>query len=205
MKRFSILFFCVAACLAAGCAHVPDARADFFKLVDRPRVALSPQVEEMPGTNGIAEFHFSFVSDAKDRVPGILIESTNFSGRRPVVIALHGTGGNKNNMAALCRKLATNGFVAVAIDGRYHGERKSGKGQDDYNAAIVRAFHGSGEHPFYYDTVWDVMRLLRNRHHRRLQQGQVVGNSQGTRGGGPAHHRGRAVHWRGKFSLGAEQ
>jgi predicted esterase len=81
-------------------------------------------------------------------------------GIRPVVIALHGTGGTKANMLALCRKLATNGFVAVAIDGRYHGERKSGKGQDDYNAAIVRAFHGSGEHPFYYDTVWDVMRLV---------------------------------------------
>jgi len=76
------------------------------------------------------------------------------------VIALHGTGGSKNNMAALCRKLATNGFIAVTIDGRYHGERKSGKGQRDYDDAIVRAWHGSGEHPFYYDTVWDVMRLV---------------------------------------------
>ena len=86
--------------------------------------------------------------------------STNFSGRRPVVIALHGTGGSTANMAALCRKLAEVGFIAVAIDGRYHGERKSGKGETDYDAAIVRAWHGSGEHPFYYDTVWDVMRLV---------------------------------------------
>jgi dienelactone hydrolase len=88
------------------------------------------------------------------------MESANFYGRRPVVIALHGTGGNKNNMLSLCRKLATNGFVAVAIDGPYHGERKSGKGETAYDDAIVRAFHGSGEHPFYYDTVWDVMRLV---------------------------------------------
>ena len=88
------------------------------------------------------------------------MESANFHGRRPVVIALHGTGGSKGNMLALCRKLAEAGFIAVAIDGRYHGERKSGKGQTDYNAAIVRAWHGSGEHPFYYDTVWDVMRLV---------------------------------------------
>src|SRR5476649_810782 len=79
---------------------------------------------------------------------------------RPVVIALHGTGGSKANMLALCRKLADAGFIAVAIDGHYHGERKSGKGQHDYNDAIVRAWHGSGEHPFYYDTVWDVMRLV---------------------------------------------
>jgi dienelactone hydrolase len=93
-------------------------------------------------------------------VPGILIKSADAVGRRPVVIALHGTGGSKQNMIALCRKLAERGFVAVAIDGRYHGERKTGKGQNDYNDAIVHAWHGSGEHPFYYDTVWDVMRLV---------------------------------------------
>ena len=160
MKRLSLLLFCAVACLAAGCAHVPNARADFLKMIDRPRVTLAPQVQELPATNPIAEFHFSFASDASNRVPGILMESTNFPGRRPVVITLHGTGGSKGNMLALCRKLADRGFIAVAIDGRYHGERKSGKGQSDYNAAIVRAFHGSGEHPFYYDTVWDVMRLV---------------------------------------------
>jgi len=78
-----------------------------------------------------------------------------------VVIALHGTGGNKNNMTALCRKLAEAGFIAVAMDGRHHGERiKFGKGTTEYNDAIVRAWHGSGEHPLYYDTVWDVMRLV---------------------------------------------
>jgi dienelactone hydrolase len=159
MKRwqiFTAIIFCV---LATGCAHV-DTRADFLKMIDRPRVALAPQVEKMSGTTAIAEFHFSYAADAQNRVPGILMESANFSGRRPVVIALHGTGGSKGNMAALCRKLAERGFIAVAIDGRYHGERKSGKGETDYDDAIVRAFHGSGEHPFYYDTVWDVVRLV---------------------------------------------
>jgi len=144
MKHFRLLTAVALCCLAAGCAHTPDTRADFLKIIDRPRVALAPQVEKMPGANGIVEFHFSFASDASNRVPGILMESANFPGRRPVVIALHGTGGSKGNMAALCRKLADAGFIAVAIDGRYHGERKS----------------GSGEHPFYYDTVWDIMRLV---------------------------------------------
>jgi dienelactone hydrolase len=151
------MVFCV---LATGCAHVPNPRADFLKMVDRPRVALAPQVEKISGTNGIAEFHFSFAADAKDRVPGILMKPANSKGRLPVVIALHGTGGSKANMLSICRKLAEVGFIAVAIDGRYHGERKSGKGETDYDDAIVRAFHGSGEHPFYYDTVWDVMRLV---------------------------------------------
>jgi dienelactone hydrolase len=160
MKRwqfFTAMVFCV---LATGCAHVPNPRADFLKLIDRPRVALAPQVQELPMTNTIAEFHFSFASDMNNRVPGILMESTNFPGRRPIVIALHGTGGSKANMLALCRKLVEAGFIAVAIDGRYHGERKSGKGETDYDDAIVHAFRGSGEHPFYYDTVWDVMRLV---------------------------------------------
>lgn len=114
----------------------------------------------MTNTNGLAQFHFSFAADASNRVPGILMKLENSQGRLPVVIALHGTGGSMVNMAALCRKLAERGFIAVAIDAPYHGGRKSGKGQTDYDDAIVRAFHGSGEHPFFYDTVWDVMRLV---------------------------------------------
>ncbi len=144
---------------ATGCAHLKP-RADFLRVVERPRVALAPQVETRPAMDGLAQFHFSFSADAPDRVPGILLKSENFPGPRPVVIALHGTGGSKANMISLCRKLAERGFIAVAIDGPYHGERKTGKGQSDYNDAIVRAWHGSGEHPFYYDTVWDVMRLV---------------------------------------------
>jgi dienelactone hydrolase len=160
MKRWQFFLAIVFCVLATGCAHVQSPRADFLKLIDRPRVALAPQVDQMSGTNDIMEFHFSFASDTSNRVPGILLASTNFSGRRPVVIALHGTGGSKGNMAALCRKLAEVGFIAVAIDGRYHGERKTGKGETDYDDAIVSAWHSSGEHPFYYDTVWDVMRLV---------------------------------------------
>src|SRR5450631_870414 len=117
MKSLRLLVVVVACCLAAGCAHTSNSRADFRKLVDRPQVALAPQVEPMAGTNGLVEYHFSFASDASNRVPGILMASTNFSGRRPAVIALHGTGGSKGNMAALCRKLAEVGFIAVAIDG----------------------------------------------------------------------------------------
>jgi len=142
-----------------GCAHL-EPRADFLRVIERPRVALAPQAGALPTTNGLAQIYFSFSADASNRVPGILLKSNHFSGPRPVVIALHGTGGSKQNMLALCRKLAERGFIAVAIDARYHGERKTGKGQGDYNDAIVRAWRGSGEHPFFYDTVWDVVRLV---------------------------------------------
>ena len=143
---------------ATGCAPIAAPRADFQRLVSPDRVPLAPVVEKISGTNELAEFHFTFSADAKNRVPGILLESENVSGKRPVVIALHGTGGSKANMISLCRKLAERGFIAVAIDGRYHGERRTGK--NDYDDAIVRAYRGSGEHPFFYDTVFDVSRLV---------------------------------------------
>lgn len=161
MKRFIPLLAVLVWLGAATSTDAADARANFLKLIDRPRIRLSPQVEALPATNGIARFHFSFASDHEHRVPGILMKTESARGRRPVVIALHGTGGSKQNMLALCRKLATNGFVAVAIDGRYHGERTiSGKGAEEYNEAIARAWRDGREHPFYYDTVWDVMRLV---------------------------------------------
>lgn len=161
MKRFPWLLALALLSLAATSSPATDSRADFLKLIQHRRVSLAPQVEDLPATNGLAQFHFSFAADKAQRVTGVLMKEERSRGRRPVVIALHGTGGSKANLLALGRKLATNGFVAVAIDGRYHGERRgAGKGTTEYQDAIVAAWHDSQEHPLYYDTVWDVMRLL---------------------------------------------
>jgi dienelactone hydrolase len=161
MKRITMLFAVVVCSLAATTIHATDSRVDFLKLIKHPRVPLDARIEQLPSTNGLEQFHFSFAADAEQRVPGVLVKAETSKGRRPVVIALHGTGGSKQNMLSLCRKLADKGFIAVAIDGRYHGERtKAGKGSAEYEDAIVRAWHDGREHPFYYDTVWDVMRLV---------------------------------------------
>jgi dienelactone hydrolase len=151
----TLLAFC---CFPLGFTRAADARQDFLKLIDRPRVALDAKVEELPETNGLKMFHFSFATESGQRIPGILLKSAKVQGRQPVVIALHGTGGSKNDMLPACRQLAERGFIAVAIDGRYHGERSPTKGA--YEAAILHAWHEPGEHPFFYDTVWDVMRLI---------------------------------------------
>jgi dienelactone hydrolase len=143
-----------------GCSTATNSRTAFNQLIQRPRVPLTPTVEEVPNTNGLVQLKFSFATEAGQRVPGILFKRPGTSDRRPTVIALHGTGGSKGNMLALCRKLATNGFVAVAIDGRYHGERTKGKGTEEYFAAITKTWASGKEHPFYYDTVWDVQRLI---------------------------------------------
>jgi len=152
--------------------NAADSRADFLKLIDRPRVPLAAETNAIESNDAsLEEFHFSFASDAEQRVPGILVkqktEDGNTAGRKPVVIALHGTGGNKEDQRSLLVELAKRGFVAVAIDGRYHGERtKAGRGDKEYLQAIMRAWRENGtagkaaEHPFFFDTVWDVMRLV---------------------------------------------
>src|ERR671912_1858143 len=58
--------------------------------------------------------------------------------------------------------LANRGFIAVAIDGRYHGERAGNAPglQTPYSTAIYNAYKTGREHPFFYDTVLDVMRLI---------------------------------------------
>ena len=141
-----------------------DTRAAFLKLIDRPRVALAPEIGAATTKAGIAETAFSYAADATNRVPGILLKAENASnGRRPVVISLHGTGGNKESQRAFLSEIVKEGFIGVAIDGRYHGARaKAGSAakSKEYVDAILRAYRGSGEHPFFFDTVWDVMRLI---------------------------------------------
>lgn len=134
-------------------AQTPDdsTRAAFLKMIARPRVPLAPQVS---GDT------FSYAADARQRVPGIMVRP-EVPGRHPVVIVLHGTGGTKEGQLPVLRQLAAKGFLAVAIDGRYHGERSRHKtGSAEYQAAILRTYQTGEEHPFLYDTVWDTMRLI---------------------------------------------
>jgi predicted esterase len=171
MKQVAMLVLVSSCVLAAQSPSSPpagpggDTRAAFLKLIDRPRVPLAPVVRTMtPGGPGLVQEHVLFGSDATERVPTIVVKSANSTGRRPVVIQLHGTGGNKEQLLPRLAAFAASGFVAVAIDGRYHGERSGtppGAGlSSSYSGAILNAFKTGKEHPFFYDSVWDIMRLI---------------------------------------------
>lgn len=164
MPRYSSILAVSFAFVLSLAPHLAtaDTRADFLKLIDRPRVPLAPVVKEMPSpTEGVVQLAFTYASDADNTVPGVLLKAANSTGRRPVVISLHGTGGSKDSDRAFLTELAKAGFVVVAIDGRYHGARsKAGKGSAEYVEAILRAFRTGKEHPFFYDTAWDTMRLI---------------------------------------------
>jgi dienelactone hydrolase len=176
--RVNILCCRIVALLLLGQAAPPDAyppaaevRAEFLKLLDRPRVPLDVQGgAPQNGPDELVTERLTFASERKpdgtiERVPVYLMRPPGDAGRRPAVLVLHGTGGTKEGQRAWLMELAKRGFVALAIDARYHGQRGRGiPGSRVYNEAIVRAWRTkpgeAQEHPFYYDTVWDIMRTM---------------------------------------------
>ena len=142
----------------------PDLREDFLKLLDRPRVPAEPKVVSTSEADGLTTEHLSIASEKTERVPILIVRPTKSEGRRAAVIVLHGTGGNKEGQRGWLVELAKRGMIGVAIDARYHGERSGGaKGAEAYNAAILKAYRAKPEeqeHPFYYDTVWDLWRTV---------------------------------------------
>ncbi|KAL3701290.1 hypothetical protein R1sor_019312 [Riccia sorocarpa] len=95
------------------------------------------------------------------RVPVLVIKPVDDDGqakRRPVVVFLHSTGKSKDAMRASMESFAARGYITVAIDSRYHGERA--RGSDAYPSALIRAWATGNEMPFIFDTVWDLIKLV---------------------------------------------
>jgi dienelactone hydrolase len=166
MSRLTLAAF---ALLTACTVHATDSRTAFLQLLERPRVPLAAEVGIPAAKDDLVEIAFSYATVAGQRVTGILVKSASSPApasppaRRPAVVVLHGTGGNKEAERALLMDYARVGLVGVAIDGRYHGARAQGgkaAKATEYVAAILRTFRTGQEHPFFFDTAWDVMRLI---------------------------------------------
>jgi dienelactone hydrolase len=143
-------------------------REAFLKQLDRPKVAADPQPLETKSDGGLVMERFSIATEKKrsgaiERMPVVLVRPEKAGGKLPTVVVLHGTGGSKEGQLGWCQNLARHGIIGVAIDARYHGDRAEGKkGAARYNEAIAAAWKapaGEMEHPFYFDTVWDLWRL----------------------------------------------
>lgn len=145
-------------------------KASFLKLLDRPQVPLDPQVRKTDEDADRVIELLSIASEKKadgslERVPMMLMRPMKQEGKLPAVIVLHGTGGNKEGMREFMVELTKRGIIGVAIDARYHGERSGGAGGSKaYVEAITRAWKSPAgqpqEHPFYYDTCWDLWRTI---------------------------------------------
>jgi dienelactone hydrolase len=149
-----------------------EVKTAFLKLLDRPKVALDVVMESERTQDGLITERLSFAAERKadgtiERVPVLVVRPSSPEGtdRRPAVIVLHGTGGTKDKMQPWLVDLARRGLIGVAIDARYHGARRGQtEGTTAYNDAITRAWRARPgtpqEHPFYYDTCWDLWRTL---------------------------------------------
>jgi dienelactone hydrolase len=169
-----------------------EVREAFRKLLDRPAVPLNVRTRDTKTANGLVTERLSFASEKKangeeERVPVLLVRPEKVSQKQPVVIALHGTGGNKEGQSGLLNEFARRGIIGVAIDARYHGERSGGaRGAEAYNEAITRAWKTSPgqpqEHPFYLDTCWDLWKTvdyLRTREDTDADRIGMIGFSMG--------------------------
>jgi dienelactone hydrolase len=148
------------------------AKTAFLKLLDRPKVPPDEKAEGEPvEKNGLVYSRWSFASEKKadgtiERVPALTVAPAAKTVKaRPVMIVLHGTGGSKEGVQSWLEEFAKQGVVGIAIDARYHGARSGGKkGSAAYVEAITKAWQTPVgqpmEHPFYYDTVWDLWRLV---------------------------------------------
>jgi dienelactone hydrolase len=159
------------ACAQEKTLSPEKAKVALLKLLDRPKVEPAIEIDAKPEEkNNLTYRRWSFASEKKadgtiERVPGISVFPANAKGKLPVMIVLHGTGGSKEGVLGWLEDFAKQGIIGVAIDARYHGSRKNaGKGSSAYVAAITKAWQTptgkSHEHPFYYDTVWDLWRLV---------------------------------------------
>ena len=163
-------------------------RSSFLKLIDRPRVSLSPETRPRLDSGFYAAERFSFASEAGERVPGIFLKSILVKDRRPAVIFLHGTGAKKEDQLALMRTLADRGLVVAAIDARHHGERiRTGAHLDQYFDALLQTYKTGKGRPYLYDTVWDVMRLIDYLQTRPDVDPQRIGVMGISRGGTEAY------------------
>ena len=142
-------------------------RTDFTALLQRPLVDPKPSLQTFTTDSVLIEKGF-FYAEASEQVPLLIYKPVVSEIKKlPVVICLHGTGGSKDadGIKSLLYRFSKLGFIAVAIDARYHGERvKAVPGHNSYVEAIIKAWQNKDstqqQHPFFFDTVYDLWRLV---------------------------------------------
>ncbi|KAK3212954.1 hypothetical protein Dsin_017660 [Dipteronia sinensis] len=84
--------------------------------------------------------------------------------KRPAVVFLHSTHKCKEWLRPLLEAYASRGYIAIAIDSRYHGERANSK--TTYRDALVSSWKNGDTMPFLFDTAWDLVKLADYLTHR---------------------------------------
>jgi dienelactone hydrolase len=128
---------------------------DWESPAHRAKVPLAVHLRSREERDGLRWERVSFVSEPGVTVPALVARPIGPVEPLPAVVVLHGLGGTKEGMAGLMTDLARRGYLALAIDARWHGERGPG-----LQAAMIRAYREGHGHPYVFDTVFDLFRTL---------------------------------------------
>ncbi|KAI3514845.1 hypothetical protein L1887_13591 [Cichorium endivia] len=103
-------------------------------------------------------FYLTTEEGDQGRLPVVILSlKEDKHSKRPAVVFLHSTNKCKEWLRPLLEGYASRGYIAVAIDSRYHGERA--KNRTTYEDALVSSWKRGDTMPFIYDTVWDLVKL----------------------------------------------
>lgn len=103
-------------------------------------------------------FYLTTEQGEQGRLPVLILSIKEIiPSRRPAIVFLHSTNKCKEWLRPLLEAYASRGYIAVAIDSRYHGERASSL--TTYRESLVSAWKNGDTMPFIFDTVWDLIKL----------------------------------------------
>lgn len=108
----------------------------------------------------LVEENFYLITELGEqgRVPVLLLKLDDpVPRRKPAIVFLHSSYKCKEWLRPLLEAYAYKGYVCVAIDSRYHGERASN--ETTYIDALKSAWRNGDTMPFVFDTVWDLVKL----------------------------------------------
>lgn len=129
-------------------------------LGSREVMELCPRKEVEHFKKKLVEENFYIITESGDqgRVPVLLLRLNDTAPRRkPAIVLLHSSYKCKEWLRPLLEAYASRGYISVAIDSRYHGERASNK--TTYIDALKSAWRNGDTMPFIFDTVWDLIKL----------------------------------------------
>ncbi|KAL8522037.1 hypothetical protein ACS0TY_012258 [Phlomoides rotata] len=92
------------------------------------------------------------------RLPVLILKLKETSQKkRPAIVFLHSTHKCKEWLRPLLEAYASRGYISIAIDSRYHGERA--RNLTTYRDALVSSWKKGDTMPFIFDTAWDLIKL----------------------------------------------